>query len=234
MYKKKKILAVVLARAGSKGIKNKNLKKIRNYSLVSLAGTICQNIKIIDKSIISTDSKKIGKDGSKNKLDFFFLRPKKISGGKISDQDVLIHALKKAEIKFKTKFDIIVSIPPTTPTRRKSEVETAIKKMINENYDSLWTISKTDNKFHPEKTLKISNNKIKFYSKNGKNVIYRQQLKDVYHRNGVAYVVKRKLIRNKVLINKNTGYFLSKFNHVSIDTIEDLALAEKILFSYDV
>lgn len=234
MYKKKKILSVIMARAGSKGIKNKNLKKIGRDSLVSLAGKISNSIKIIDKSIISTDSVKIGKEGEKNKLDFFFLRPKKISGGRIPDQEVLFHALSKAEKKYSTKFDIIVSLPPTTPTRKKEEVIKAIKKLIDKKFDSVWTISVTDSKFHPDKSLKITKNKLNFFTKIGNKIINRQQLKKIYHRNGVAYVVTRRLIQKKILINKNSSYLLSKFNHVSIDTMDDLRLAKKILHSNNI
>lgn len=234
MYKKKKILAVVMARAGSKGIKNKNLKKIGKNSLVSLAAKICQSVKIIDKSIISTDSMKIGEEGRKNNLEFFFLRPKKISGGKIPDQEVLFHALMKAEKKFQTKFDVVVSLPPTTPTRKKEEVIKAIKKLVDKKFNSIWTISSTDSKFHPDKSLKIVKNKLSFFTKVGHKILYRQQLQKVYHRNGVAYVVTRHLIQNKTLMNKNSSYLLSKFNHISIDTNEDLLLAKQILHSNNI
>lgn len=234
MYKKKKILAVIMARAGSKGIKNKNLKKIGKNSLVSLAANISNSIKIIDKSIISTDSIKIGEEGKKNKLDFFFLRPKKISGGKIPDQEVLFHALTKAEKKYATKFDVVVSLPPTTPTRKKDEVIKAIKKLVDKKYNSVWTISSTDSKFHPDKSLKITKNRLSFFTKIGHKIRYRQQLKKIYHRNGVAYVVTRRLIQNKTLINKNSSYLLSKLNHVSIDTKEDLLLAKRILHSNNI
>ena len=66
MYKGKNILAVVMARGGSKGIKNKNLKKIRSKSLVAIAGQLLSKVKIIDRSIISTDSVKIAKEAKKN------------------------------------------------------------------------------------------------------------------------------------------------------------------------
>ena len=68
MYKGKNILAVVMARGGSKGIKNKNLKKIRSKSLVAIAGQLLSKVKIIDRSIISTDSVKIAKEAKKNFL----------------------------------------------------------------------------------------------------------------------------------------------------------------------
>ena len=231
MYKNKKILAVVMARGGSKGIINKNLRKIGKSSLVYLAGKICTSIKYIDKSMVSTDSIKIGREAKRSGLNFFFLRPKKLSGGKIPDQDVLKHALIKAEIKYKTKFDFILSIPPTTPTRTNVEVISALKKTIDKKFDSLWTISLTDNKYHPDKSLKIEKNKLKFYNKAGNKIIYRQQLSDIYHRNGVAYIIRRNLIKNKIIINKNTGFLISKSKHVSIDSLEDLKLAKKILLS---
>lgn len=220
-----------MARSGSKGIANKNLKKIGKFSLVSLVGKICKGIKIIDNSVISTDSIKIGKEGNKNNLDFFFLRPKKISGDKIPDQEVLFHALKKAEIKYKKQFDIVVSLPPTTPTRKRGEVVKAIKKMIDKKFSSLWTVSITDSKFHPDKALKISKNNLKFFTEKGRTIFYRQQLNKIYHRNGVAYVVRRNLIQNKILINRNTGFLVSKTNHISIDTKKDLIKAKKLILS---
>ena len=103
-----------MARSGSKGLKNKNLRKIKNISLVGLAGNICKNIKIIDKKVISTDSFKIGLEAKKYNLDFFFKRPKILSGGKVSDNKVLLHALKQSEKYYKQKFDIILSLPPTS------------------------------------------------------------------------------------------------------------------------
>ena len=220
-----------MARSGSKGLKNKNLKKINNVSLVGLAGKICKNVKIIDKAVISTDSNKIGVEAKKHNLEFFFKRPKILSGGKVSDNYVLHHALKKSEQYFNQKFDIILSLPPTTPTRSKSEVELSLKKLINKKYSSIWTISKTDNKFHPEKALYISNKKLKFYNKLGYKLRARQELSDIFHRNGVAYAVSRKLILSGKLIDDNSSYFECKKKHLSIDTFEDLIVARKLFYT---
>ena len=73
MYKRKNVLAVVMARGGSKGIKNKNLKRVNSKSLVAIAGLFLRKIKMIDESIISTDSKKIANEGKKNFLKLYFL-----------------------------------------------------------------------------------------------------------------------------------------------------------------
>ena len=74
MKNKHNILAVVMARSKSKGLKNKNLKKIHNLPLLALPGIIAKNTNLISKIIISTDSKKYGTIAKKNGIDFFYLR----------------------------------------------------------------------------------------------------------------------------------------------------------------
>ena len=94
MYKNKKILAVVMARGNSKGIKNKNLKKINGLPLVSIAGKLLKKINIIDRSILSTDSKRISVCGKKSGLSIFFKRPMSLSKDMTSDFKVINHSLK--------------------------------------------------------------------------------------------------------------------------------------------
>ena len=130
MYKGKNILAVVMARGGSKGIKNKNLKKIRSKSLVAIAGQLLSKVKIIDRSIISTDSVKIAKEAKKNCLSFFFKRPQNLSGDFVSDFKVMYHSLKFMEKFDKKKFDIVLMIQPTSPMRNKSIILQCIKKVV--------------------------------------------------------------------------------------------------------
>ena len=229
MYKKKRILAVVLARSGSKGIKNKNLRKINSIPLVGYAGKLISKIKIVDKKIISTDSKKIGKAGAKYDLGYIFKRPKYLSGSKISDEEVLNHALVITEKLTKKRFDVVVSIPPTSPLRKKNEVVLSIKKLINEKYDSVWTISEIDSKFHPYKSLITKKNKLNFFSEMGKKIKYRQQLNKIYYRNGGCYVFSRKTILEKKILTKNTSFIISKGDQVSIDNINDLNLVREIM-----
>ena len=185
----------------------------------------------IDAKIISTDSDKYGKIGKKYGLDCIFKRPSALSGSRVSDYSVLKHALILSEKIYKKKFDIIVSIPPTSPLRKKSNIIDCIKKLVNQKYDSVWTVSKTDSKFHPIKQLEIKKNKITFYDKiKGPGLIARQQLTELYHRNGCAYVISRKCILDKnTIITNNTGYIVLKGKQISIDTMYDFKEAEKFL-----
>ena len=226
---KKKILAVIMARSGSKGLKNKNIKKINNVPLLILPSLITRKIKAITKTIISTDSVAYGKLAKKNGIGFFFIRTKKLSGPKVPDHLVLKDALIKAEKFYKIKFDAVISLPPTSPLRNKKDLEKSINKFNLKNYDSLWTVSKVDLKYHPEKQLKIKNNKISYYSKTGDQIHYRQQLKSTFYRNGCAYIISRKiLLENKNgLMTKNSTFFITKNEQISIDTLDDLKFARK-------
>ena len=103
MYKKKNILAVVMARGGSKGIKNKNLKRVNSKSLVAIAGLFLKKIKMIDESIISATQKKL-QMREKKFSQTVFLETKNISGDRVSDFQVINHSLKYMEKKRKRNF----------------------------------------------------------------------------------------------------------------------------------
>ena len=144
-----------MARSGSKSLKNKNILKIKGIPLIGHAGKIAKQIKLINKCIISTDSYKYGNIGKRYGLDFFFFKKKKLSGPKIPDHLVLKDSLKSRNILQK-KFNAVVSLPSTSPLRKKKDVIGAIKKFIELKKDSIWTISEIDKKFHPLKQLKIN------------------------------------------------------------------------------
>jgi len=230
MYKNKTILAIVPARGNSKGIKNKNLKKIKGLSLVEHAGNVLKKISWIDYSIISSDSDKIIKAAKKSSLECIFKRPKKISGDRISDHSVMIHALKAVEKLKKDKIDIILLVQPTSPLRKVIDIKNVIKKIVDEKLESVWTISKTDLKFHPLKQLTLKKNILSHYNKKGKDIIARQQLSNTYYRNGVVYAVTKKLVlKNKNLISKKSSGYLINTPQISIDTVKDFKLASQLM-----
>ena len=232
MINNKKILAVVPARGGSKGIPLKNLKNINGQSLIEIVAKLINEIAIIDRSIVSTDNDLIKKESKKYGLDSPFTRSSELSGDFIGDHPVLKDALLKMEAIDQTTYEIIIMLQPTSPLRQKSDVIGAITKLVNEGYESVWTVSKTDLKFHPDKQLIIDKGDLKFFNENGKNIIARQQLKDTYHRNGVAYVIKRNSLLNEsnLLAQKCAPFIIEKEN-ISIDTLEDIEKVSKIMKS---
>ncbi len=232
MYKGKNILAVVMARGGSKGIKNKNLKKIRSKSLVAIAGQLLSKVKIIDRSIISTDSVKIAKEAKKNFLSFFFKRPQNLSGDFVSDFKVMYHSLKFMEKFDKKKFDIVLMIQPTSPMRNKSIILQCIKKVVKSKVSSCWTVNEVNSKLHPFKQLIFKGNFLNYFDKKGKKIIARQQLKPTYFRNGLCYAIRREtILKDKNLLGKKALAIITKKNVINIDSFDELRLARKLNYA---
>lgn len=222
MFLKKKILALVPARGGSKGIKFKNLKKIQGVSLIGHSAEFIDRCNFFDEKILSTESKKIAKEA--NTFGFkIFKRSKFTSKDFTSDFDVISEVLKDKNI-LRQKYDYVVYLQPTSPLRRTSQLRYALKEVIKRNFDSSWSISQIDNKYHPKKVLKISNeNFLTIYNKNGKKIVARQQLDKIYIRNGIFYIFKvSKFVKNKNIYFKRNYPSITKYPYVNIDTYQDL------------
>jgi len=224
------VLVVVPARGGSKGIPLKNLRKVNNVPLVSIVGNLVESIPEVDRSIVSTDHKEIARVAESSGLSAPFFRPEELSGDQIGDIDVLTHALLEMESIDNTIYDIVVMLQPTSPLRTSEHVSNTIKMLVNGDWDAVWTVSETDSKSHPLKQLNVNNNRLDYYDDNGKNIVARQQLSTVYHKNGIAYAITRDCILHKKSIKGNkTGAYIIHGNHISIDTEWDLSLVEFIL-----
>lgn len=221
MFRGKKILVLVPARSGSKGIKNKNLKKVQNKTLIEYTSNFIDKINIADLKVLSTDGEKIIKEGQKHNF-FTIRRPKKLSSDKISDYQVIEHTLNFKFIKNKN-FNYLIYLQPTSPLRKVIHLRQALNEVIKKKYNSAWSVSKIDKKNNPMKVLKISNNKLKLYLKEGKKIVARQQLEDVYIRNGVFYIFDIKaLLRNKSIYLNKVYPSITNYKIINIDDKKDL------------
>ena len=230
MIEGRRVLAVVPARGGSKGIPLKNLRPVGEKSLVARVGDVVRTVTEIDRSVVSTDHEEIARIAESAGLAAPFRRPEALSGDIIGDWDVLSHALKEIETIDKVTYDVIVMLQPTSPLRTPADVSGAIRMLIDGDWDAVWTVSLTDSKAHPFKQLTVKGNKLDYWDKRGAQIIARQQLDPVYHRNGVAYVITRTCLLDQCSIKgmKTAGYIVSG-EHISIDTEWDLELAELLL-----
>jgi CMP-N,N'-diacetyllegionaminic acid synthase len=225
-----KVLAVVPARGGSKGIPRKNLRTIRGRSLVALAGDVALAVPEIDRRIVSTDDAEIARAAEAAGIDAPFMRPTEIAGDRIGDWDVLAHALQATEQLDATRYDIVVMLQPTSPLRRAEDVSAVIRMLVDGKYDSVWSVSSTDLKAHPLKQLVLREGRMDYWDERGAQIIARQQLEPVYHRNGVAYAISRDcLLGQKTIKGARTGAYIVAGEHVSIDTEQDIELIEFLL-----
>jgi CMP-N,N'-diacetyllegionaminic acid synthase len=226
----RKVLAVVPARGGSKGIPLKNLRTIQGRPLVALAGDVAASVPEIDRRVVSTDHAEIARVAAAAGLDAPFMRPAEIAGDRIGDWDVLANALQETEAADGTTYDIVVMLQPTSPLRRAADVSGVIRMLVDGGYDAVWSVSETDSKAHPLKQLAVRDGVMDYWDPRGAQIIARQQLEPVFHRNGVAYAVTRAcLLEQKTIKGARTGAYVVAGEHVSIDTEWDIELIEFLL-----
>ena len=212
-----KILCVICARSGSKGIKNKNLINFFGKPLISHTFNQAKKIKFTN-IVVSTDSKKISK--IIGKTNSWFLRSKKLSGDKISKIEVIVDALRKSEKKFKIKYDAVIDLDVTSPLRLKKDIYNAMKIFKVKNYDNIFSVCESSRNPYFN-MVEIVNKKVSL-SKSKKVFFSRQTAPKVYDMNAAIYIWKRDvLVKNKSLFNKKTGIYLMPKNR-SIDIDDEL------------
>ena len=230
MINGKRIIAVVPARGGSKGIPLKNLRTVQGVPLVAQVGRLIERLPEIDRAVVSTDHEEIAAVAESTGIAAPFRRPPELSGDSIGDLEVLTHALLTCEVLDAVKYDIVVMLQPTSPMREPDHVMETIRMLIEGYWDAVWTVSETDTKGHPLKQLTIDKGSLEYYDPRGPKIITRQQLTPVYHRNGIAYAITRDcLVNQKSIKGNHTGALVIKGEHVSIDTEWDLQLVEFVL-----
>jgi len=225
----KRILVVVPARGGSKGIKLKNLRPILGVPMVARVGHVVGQLDMIDRAVVSTDHEGIARVAEGAGLAAPFRRPETLSGDRIGDLEVLTNALLEMERIDGLIYDIVVMLQPTSPLRKPEDVTGAIGMLIDGAWDAVWTVSKSDSKAHPLKQLTIGpeTDCLDYYDPAGKTIIARQQLTPVCHRNGIAYAITRDcLLEQKTIMGARTGALLIDGPAISIDTEWDIELCE--------
>ena len=140
---------MTLARGGSKGVKNKNIKLLNNKPLIYYTIKEALKCKFLTSYIVSTDSKDIKNISEKYGAQVPFLRPKKLSSDTSSSSDALKHAGDFMEKMNKTKYDFIIEIMATNPLKNFKDIDSLITKLIKTKADSVIAMSKVT-EHHPE------------------------------------------------------------------------------------
>jgi CMP-N,N'-diacetyllegionaminic acid synthase len=197
------IVAIIPARAGSKEIKNKNLKKFNGKSLVKKSIEEAIKSKQFSKIIITSDSKKILSESNnfdKKKI-HKILRPKSLSKDNSSIYGVMIHAIKEYEKLANNKIDIVVLLQPVTPFRTYKHINKVVNYHKKVKSDAVITITKFDYPVYWG-LKKDNNNQIFNFIKNGNKFIRRQDAPQVFKPAGLVYSIRKDFLLKIFKIRK--------------------------------
>ena len=234
MINKKKVLGIIPARIGSKGLKLKNLRKLNSKPLIYWPIKTLKKSKYIDKIILNTDSEIIRKIGIKMGAESPFIRPKYLASDNSKIANVIIHTLKYFEKKNEF-YDYVLLLEPTSPLTSWIDVNHAIKtlKKNSKKVDAIVSVAENI-AGHPKFCVKLKKDNM---IKNLKKKFYdgpRQKLDKVFFYSGNLYLSKvSTFIKEKTFYhNKTKAIISSKAKSFEIDDELDFFLIEKIMKFY--
>ena len=196
MFNKHKILAIIPARGGSKGVPDKNLKKIGGRSLVEWALLTAMASPLIDRIVVSSDSRRIINRANKHGLFAPFVRPDELAGDETPSLPVFQHALKFAEREDNCEYDYIVVLEPPCPFRLPGHIDEGIELAVGSKSTSVMSLVKVFD-CHPVRIKKLlSGGRIEPFCIPEPEGLRRQDQDPAYIRNGAVYVFARRTMVN--------------------------------------
>ncbi|MBU3822732.1 acylneuraminate cytidylyltransferase family protein [Flavobacteriaceae bacterium XHP0103] len=226
-----RILAIIPARGGSKGIPNKNIKLLQGKPLLAYTVEIARQSNYFSELIVSSEDASIIDMAKQYGVRAPFVRPKGLAQDDTPTIDVVIHALKWYK-KRSVFFDAVCLLQVTCPFRTIEFLEASIAKFIESGCDSLVSVQRVPHKYNPHWTFELNEaGYLEIATGDDTLISRRQELPVAYHRDGSIYITKTDVILNQhSLYGKQMAFMESPEEHeVNIDTPEDWHKAETII-----
>lgn len=220
MINDRTILAMIPARGGSKGIKDKNITPLAGKPLITYTIEAALQSRYIDRVVVSTDSEKIAEVARAAGADVPFLRPAELASDTAKSIDAVLHC-----IEFVGDYTIFVLLQPTSPLRTAEDIDAAIETFILHGEKGLCSVNEIGD--HPILTRTMDGEGVLQPLLNTNSTVRRQDMPVFYHVNGAIYINRIDEINRDTSFNDNpVGYVMPRERSVDIDTVEDLKIAE--------
>ena len=227
-----KILGIIPARAGSKGVVGKNLKLLNGIPLLGYSIAEGLASKHISKVMVSTEDEKTAEISKELGAEVPHLRPEKLASDISPTIDTIVHVIEYYE-GIGEKYDAICLLQPTVPFRKSTDIDKAIEKFEQTNADCLFSAHHVPDKYNPHWAFLPSADENTLNIATGENNIIsrRQDLPKAYYRDGSIYITKTSVIlEKKSLYGDKISYIVNEGEaEINIDTPEDWLKAESYI-----
>ena len=219
-----KVLGLIPARGGSKGVPGKNLRRIAGVTLVgwTVRSALASSL---DRLVVSTDSREIADEASRVGADVPFIRPSELAQDSSLTIDVVKHALRE----LKDDWDAVMILQPTSPFRSALDINTCVEMLAESDADSVISVTPVGD-HHPAR-MKFIENGFLIDPPFSEDVEGRprQTLRSLFLRNGAIYLTRAEVLnRGSIKGARSMAYVMPDERSVNIDTEFDLKVAEAI------
>lgn len=227
----KKVIAIIPARGGSKGLPSKNIKLLCGKPLIVWTIQVALKSKLIDELVVSTDNQQIADIARGAGASVPVLRPAEIATDKAPTIDVIDHTLDYFRSKKAQTFDYVVLLEPTSPLREDDDIDNMLLKLhvSAESFDSIVSLGEVGE--HPSIMKRLSGEKIEPFCSELQIATRRQDLQPAFFPYGVAYIAKAgSLMAERTFYAKRCTYYsIKRYQNYEIDDIYDFLAVENIM-----
>lgn len=228
----KNLLITICARAGSKGVKGKNIRKLNGHPLIYYTIKQALNWNKAKRVVVSTDSEDIAKIARKYGAEVPFMRPAELATDNAPKIPAIRHALLCCEQAFKESYDIVVDLDATAPVRTVDDLEKALNIFLKKKVKTLFSVVPARRNPYFNMVEELPDGKIN-YSKPNSNFSRRQDAPPVYDMNASIYLYDRNYlldINNIKPVSDNSAiYIMDELSATDIDKEVDFKFIEFLI-----
>lgn len=223
-----KILGIIPARGGSKGIPGKNIRMLGGKPLIHYAAKAARDSGLVDRLILTTDSPEIADAGKSLGIEVPFIRPAHLAQDDTPMFPVIDHALQFVENEG-WQAEIILLLQPTAPLRKAKHLQTAVRILIGTKCDAVASVVEVPQHYAPDFVLKLEEGKLKPFLEGGERVTRRQDTRPAYSRDGTIYAFRRDvfIFKRSIYGDDCRPLIIPRDQSCNLDTLEDWEEAEK-------
>lgn len=226
-----RVIGIITARGGSKGVPRKNLAQLSGRSLLSYTAESALESSRLDRVIVSTDDEEIAEEARQCGIETPFMRPAELAQDNTPTLPVLQHAAEWLE-QHDEHYDAICLLQPTHPFRRGADIDACIDLLDTSGADAVVTIARVPDEYNPHWAYFMdTDGELKLSTGESTPIPRRQDLPAAYHREGSVYVMRRDVLMNQNSLygNRLMGLLVDSEGRVNIDTPADLEQAKVVL-----
>ncbi len=230
MYKNKRILAIIPARGGSKGLPGKNIRVMCGKPLIAWSIEHAQKSKYVDEIFISTDSQEIADVAEKYGAPCPELRPEYLARDTAPSSEFIVYTLEKMQKEGK-HFDYFILLEPTSPLRDVEDVDKSIEMLIDSPESESIVGVAMSGTVHPAFMVLVGQNGYLEPLDPNQHEMRRQDLPDVFFFEGSVYVssVEAFLKKRSFYHDKTLPYIVPEWKSHEVDDIVDFNIIETIM-----
>ena len=227
----KKAIALIPARAGSKGLPGKNIRPMCGKPLIAWSIEKAKLSKYLDMVLVSTDCQKTASIAKQFGAHVPFLRPDELAMDQSSTYDSIRHALEYLCSEEGQSFDYVVLLEPTSPLREDDDIDRMLEKLfiMKDDFDSIISVGEVDE--HPSIVRRVREKNLEPFCPNLQQTMRRQDNEPAYFPYAVAYIAKTDVLldQNTFYTHRCTHFIIKPYQKYEIDNIYGFLCVESIM-----